>query len=81
MARPSYTDRLRDELLRKDRADNGGQDYPTAEDASAGDWTGQLLKARRVLEDPATTDEQRKVASDWLRAHNGTYQGPLTWGG
>jgi hypothetical protein len=76
-----FTARLRDELLRQDREERGRQDYPQAEDAGGGDWTAQLLKARRVLEDPGATDEQRKVASDWLRAHSGTCQGLLTWDG
>ena len=76
-----FTAVKRDELLRRDRDEHAGRSWPPCEDASAGDWTMQLLKARRVLEDPDATDEQRETAGDWLRAHNGTSQAPTTWEG
>jgi hypothetical protein len=76
MARPSFTDRLRDELLRQDRAENGVPDEPapTHREGPEGGYTGRLARESRAEHDNQEHDEK------WLRANGGTYQGPLTWG-
>jgi hypothetical protein len=76
-----YTATKRAELLRKEHEAHGDPYTKPTQDPAAGDWTGQIHRARRVLEDPEATDEQREAASEWLRVHTGTYQGPLSWGG
>ena len=81
MARLGYTAVLRDQLLRRDRDEHGGSDRPPAEDASKGDWTRQIVKARQILEDPGATDEERKAAGEWLLAHSGASQAPQMWEG
>jgi hypothetical protein len=77
----THETRLR--LLREDAASHGLKwtEPDAVRDNESSDWTGQIHRARRVLEDPASGNEQRQAARDWLRDNSGVSRAPQTWGG